>query len=85
MNIKASKKLEAAGNAVLRAAETASHASVAPTTVEVLQVQPPAPQQIENAGPSLSERLREINQMHDEGLIDEAEFTQLRAKLLGSI
>ncbi len=75
MNIKASKKLEAAGNAVIHAA----HLNDAPQPQEA----PPVPGL--QTGPSAADRLRELGVMRDEGLITAVEYDALRTKLLDSL
>jgi hypothetical protein len=70
--MKESKKLEAAGNAVIRDV-------AAPDGSVDAQPDHASP------GATLAERLRQLNTMRDEGLVSTDEFEQLRTKLLDSL
>lgn len=80
-NIKQSKALEAAGQAVLRrlAEESASQGNDESPAASQAAVSSPAP------GPTGAERLRQLNSLREEGLVTEDEFHQLRATLLGEL
>jgi hypothetical protein len=88
MNLKASKKLEAAGNAVIRAnAVSPAHAepteSPGDAAVDTAGAQEGAVARSVGGG-SVSDKLRELTAMRDEGLVSIEEFQALRAKLLKS-
>ena len=74
-NLKQVKRLEAAGLAVLRQT---------PSVTTDLSETPTATQAASGA-PTVSERLRELTLLRDEGLVSLEEYDQLRAKLLGTI
>lgn len=74
--MQASKKLEAAGRAVLQCV------AVSEATAGGGSDQPsPAG----STGATVAERLRELNKMRDEGLVSAEEYEQLRTKLLGAL
>lgn len=74
--VKASKKLEAAGNAVIRSVATAPDAAANAES---------GPASSGRAERSVPDRLRELKAMQAEGLISMDEFQQQRAKLLDSL
>jgi hypothetical protein len=76
-NMTASKALEAAGNAVIASAraqvETAtSQGSLAPSSTSARQA-------------GVRERLHELKQLHDEGLIDAGEYERKRVELIDQL
>lgn len=70
--------LEAAGNAVL-GIDPARHTFAAEAQPQTTAADATA------AGPTLSGRLRELAELHKEGILSDEEFTASKAKLLGSI
>jgi hypothetical protein len=72
MNLKAVKRLEAAGLSVIGRGGYLLDDS----PEEILE----AP-----LGPTVAERLRELTRLRDEGLVSQCEYSELRAKLLGSL
>lgn len=75
--------LEAAGNAVLGVVEVAQQAPVS----EPQPAPDPQPEAIGQApsGPTLAERLRELADLHKEGILSDDEFAAAKAKLLGGL
>jgi hypothetical protein len=47
------------------------------------QYQPPPPQQAAPAGPSMLDQLNQLNELHQQGALSDAEFAAAKAKLLG--
>lgn len=74
-DLTSSKKLEAAGNAVIAQAEAAAATGDAAA----------APSPPEGAALDVPEKLRQLNTMRDEGLVTDDEFVRLRADVLKSI
>jgi len=74
-NLKHVKRLEAAGLAVLRQTPSVT------TDLSETPTSTPAA----SGAPTVSERLRELTLLRDEGLVSLEEYDQLRAKLLGTI
>lgn len=48
------------------------------------QQPPPPPQQAAPAGPSMLDQLNQLNDLHQQGALTDAEFTAAKAKLLGN-
>ena len=76
-NMTASKALEAAGNTVIASAQARTSA-VAPAT-------PVASGAASGGTAGVRERLHELKQLHDEGLIDAAEYERKRAALIDQL
>lgn len=47
------------------------------------QYQQPPPQQAAPAGPSMLDQLNQLNELHQQGALSDAEFAAAKAKLLG--
>lgn len=75
MNLKQVKRLEAAGLAVLRGSPA--------VTVDVPRTVTQTPGS--SVAPTVSERLRELTLLRDDGLVSQEEYDQPRARLLGTI
>ena len=101
-NMRTSKRLEAAGNAVIRHSETFQAmphvpevtASALPPAGQPQAVDAPQTVQVQESAPavsdgqatgSVSDRLRELTVLRDEGLVSPEEYQQLRTKLLESL
>lgn len=80
MNLKQVRRLEAAGRAAVRATSSTSHvASDEPKPVDKVTRSGPRP------APSVSDRLRELSALLEEGLVSQEEYDELRTKLLDRI
>jgi hypothetical protein len=79
--------LEAAGNAVLGASPTPAHLSETPppTAMEPLSQVPAAALATPTSEPTLASRLRELSELHTEGILSDDEFAGAKAKLLGGL
>lgn len=76
------RALEIAGKAVLGVVEVDPQAVVAPA-IAVAPASPPASQSADV--PTLSDRLRELANLHKEGILSDEEFAGAKAKLLGGL
>jgi len=74
-NLKQVKKLEAAGLAALR--------KTPPVTTDLSETPPATP--AASSAPTVSERMRELTLLRDDGMVSLEEYDQLRTKLLGTI
>lgn len=55
-----------------------------PPPQQQYQQPPPPPQQAAPAGPSMLDQLNQLNDLHQQGALNDAEFTAAKAKLLGN-
>ena len=76
------RALEIAGKAVLGVVEVDPRAFAAPV-ITVAPTPPPASQPA--AVPALADRLRELANLHNEGILSDEEFAGAKAKLLGGL
>lgn len=55
-----------------------------PQQQQYQQPPPPPPQQAAPAGPSMLDQLNQLNELHQQGALSDAEFSAAKAKLLGN-
>ena len=55
-----------------------------PPQQQYQQPPPPPPQQAAPAGPSMLDQLNQLNELHQQGALSDAEFSAAKAKLLGN-
>jgi len=55
-----------------------------PPPQQYQQPPPPPPQQAAPAGSSMLDQLNQLNELHQQGALSDAEFSAAKAKLLGS-
>jgi hypothetical protein len=55
-----------------------------PPPQQQYQQQPPPPPQAAPAGPSMLDQLNQLNELHQQGALSDAEFSAAKAKLLGN-
>lgn len=77
------RALQVAGNAVLGVVEDESRPVVAAPSIAADPE--PAPASQAAAAPTLSSRLRELADLHKEGILSDEEFAAAKAKLLGGL
>lgn len=75
------RTLEIAGNAALGVSAVNPHGFAAPAVA----LAPPPPPSQPAAAPSLSDRMRELADLHKEGILSDEEFAGAKAKLLGGL